>query len=382
MGGSVVAVGKPMRIPWGLAGMALLVVLVEGAVARRGVDLLDIDDWAFRRAGRASTREALGKDVLCFGDSLVRFGVVPGAVGERSGLRSYNLALPGGQAPGSYFLLRRALAAGARPRAVVVDFLPTLLGKGPGHNRSHWPKLLGTAELADLAWSARDPGLFAGTALPTWLPSLDGREGLRARLVTALGGGSDTRAWANALGLRNWNRNAGAQVAPAPADPGAFGDDRVEAYGGRFLPAVACDPVNAAYVGRFLGLARRHGVRVVWVMPPLHPTLRARSERLGVGPAERAFARAWQSRDPGLTVVDARGSAPDAGAFLDPMHLAGPGAYPFSLALAEVLRHGPPPGAPGPWVDLRAFRPLPPPPSVEDLDASRLALESRGKAAR
>ena len=74
------------RFPWGLLGAALLALVVEGTVARRPLDLLDADDWAYREAKRAASREAKGADVLCFGDSLVKLAVLPKVLDEHAGL--------------------------------------------------------------------------------------------------------------------------------------------------------------------------------------------------------------------------------------------------------------------------------------------------------
>ena len=87
--------------------------MTEAAVALCSLDLLDMDDWAYRKSEKAATRDAKRYDVLVFGDSMVKQGVVPRAVEERSGLRVLHLAVSGSQAPASLALLARALAAGA-----------------------------------------------------------------------------------------------------------------------------------------------------------------------------------------------------------------------------------------------------------------------------
>ena len=99
----------------------------ERAVPPRSVHHLDTaESWRLRGSGAFGF---LGAEVLAFGDSMVEFGVLPGVIAERSGLRAINLAVHDGSPAVSYFLLRRALEAGARPRAIVVDFMPHQLAR-------------------------------------------------------------------------------------------------------------------------------------------------------------------------------------------------------------------------------------------------------------
>jgi len=119
--------------------------------------------------GRRTRRVA--HDVLCFGDSQMKFGIAPHVVAARTGRPAYNLAIVGGQPPASYFLLRRALEAGARPSAVLFD----LQGKHPcrpittGTSATCPPD--GHARRLDLAWNGsrcqpvRLPGPGASLAL-------------------------------------------------------------------------------------------------------------------------------------------------------------------------------------------------------------------------
>src|SRR5579883_1943148 len=105
--------------PAGLVGMLALVAAVEYSLARHDFSVLSLTQWDGRASRQAAEKEAKGCDVLIFGDSLVKLGVLPRVIEERSGLRSYSLAVAGSQPLASYFLLRRALNEGARPSAVV-----------------------------------------------------------------------------------------------------------------------------------------------------------------------------------------------------------------------------------------------------------------------
>src|SRR5581483_11588744 len=72
-----------------------------------------------------------------------------------------------------------ALDAGARPRAVVVDFQPTLLASDPAYNQARWPELLGQRDAIDLARVSRAPDQAASIAARRLLPSLRLRPPLR-----------------------------------------------------------------------------------------------------------------------------------------------------------------------------------------------------------
>jgi hypothetical protein len=171
------------RCPWGLIGMVALVMIVEGSINLRALNLYDMDEWAFRWTARAVSRRAKGAEVLCFGDSLVKLSVIPSVVRERTGKRVYNLALSGSQAPTSYFLLKRALDSGSKPEAVVVDFNPPLLRVGPRHILTRWGALIDPTEAAKLAWWAGDADLFGEVALEHYLPSLRGKATIRTNIT-------------------------------------------------------------------------------------------------------------------------------------------------------------------------------------------------------
>lgn len=365
--------------PWGLVGALALVVLAEGAVARRGLDFVGVDQWGYLDARRAADRDAPGAPVVCLGDSLVKFHVVPPVVAGRSGRRVVNLAVPGSQPPASFYLLRRALAAGARPEAVVVDFATPMLLGGPRYSLGHWPFLLGPVEAADLARLARDPALFGSVALAGALPTLRCRASVRAHVVAALGGRDGTRRSANLVFRRNVARNRGAYLF-APRDPGFWRTwltpARAEALRRESYPRFFCDPINARAIERFLALAAGRGVRVYWVLPPVIGPLQDRLEASGYDADHRAFVASWQARFPDLTVIDARRSVADPAAFSDPAHLAGPAAYAYSLALGDLLRDAlsRPGAASAHWLSLPPCRALPLPPGFEDDDASGLAL--------
>lgn len=373
--------------PWGLIGMVALVLLAERFVERRGLDLLDMDDWAYRDNAKAAAKAAGRYDVLCFGDSLMKLTVVPKAVEARTGLRVYNLAVSGSQAPSTHVMLKRVLASGKKPAAVLVDFQPPLMRLDPRHNLNRWANLLSYGEAAELASWARDADLFTTIALGRLLPSYQRRTSIRASIVAALGGTVEKNRWLNFLAFRHWKKNAGAQLmSPAPA-LATLPDAEVEKIRQGFYPRWECHPANIAGVLRFLELAHRHDIPVYWVLPPHLPALQSKLASSGIDAHHEAFLRAWQARFPNLTVLDGRGKIQDATAFYDANHLAAQSAYGFSLAVGDALRGlrrgtavaNPPTDR---WVVLRDARPEPLPEGLEDLHQSEVALQAVGKAVR
>src|SRR5262249_34595359 len=144
-------------------------------------------DW--RTTGRAASgNEVRRSEVLCFGDSLVKHGIYPLILEASLGRPAFNLAIPAGPPPASSFLLRRALAAGAKPKALILDVHAMLLPSRPGLTAEYWPELLTARELIELSWVARDPQLFTPAALKIALPSARYRHAIRAKVLASLMG--------------------------------------------------------------------------------------------------------------------------------------------------------------------------------------------------
>src|SRR5262249_47950536 len=110
-------------LPAGLLGALALMATVEQSLARRWPELASPAQLAWRyHAAPPFHPAARQADTLVLGDSLVNLGVVPRIIDVQHNSSTYNLAVPGGQAFSSYFLLRRVLASGAQPRSIVIDF--------------------------------------------------------------------------------------------------------------------------------------------------------------------------------------------------------------------------------------------------------------------
>jgi hypothetical protein len=330
--------------------MLVLVALVESAITRSRPDLATpwADDWRF--AAEKAVTEAPRRELLCFGDSLVKYGVLPQVIARRTGLRSYNLATSGGTLPSSYFLLKHALNAGARPRAVVVDFTPLLLPEPAG--LQNYPELATWRDCLDLAWTARDPGFLAAASLAKLLPSYRWRFEARGAIKNALGGKDGSpRPWVEIVN-KIWLEADGAQPMPrGRARPS--GEDAL--IDGVAPPSWTCGPTDRAFLERFLALAESRKIPVFWLIPPLCPEAHARRARRGSDAAYTAVAREISSRYRDVIVVDARHSGYDDSVHSDHLHLDGLGAEVLSSDLGAVVsgwlasRSGPR------WVDLPAY---------------------------
>jgi hypothetical protein len=372
---------RAIRVPWGLLGMFGLVLAIETAVARDVLDFSDPVSLSWRLAARSARSEAPRRDVLCTGDSLVKHALIPGIIAARSGRTAVNLAVAQGPVPATYVLFRRALDAGARPAAVVVDFKANLLASSPRHNLRYWQEILSLRETLELARSSRSVTLFVEIALGQLLPSFRARHEIRSNLMAALRGETDVLRGINRACQRNWTLNDGANVAARnPGFTGALGPDSDAKY---LTGAFYCHRVNLDYIHRFFTLAESRGIRVYWLLPPLTPALQARREQQGAEMAYVHFARSLQTRYPSLTILDARHAGYAHTVFVDPTHLDRHGASTLSRDVADVLQRDLADGAGSPrWTPLPAYRAVPPEAAPEDTEQSRRKLVLLNKKAR
>ncbi len=370
------------RWPGGFLGMLLMVALIERSIAGRALDFTRPEYWDWRTAAHAAKKVAPGCEVLCFGTSMMQQSLLPGVLKDHCGRRARNLAVCAGQAPGSYFLLRRALEAGATPAAVLVEFHPQYLAEDHWNAVRFWPDLLDARDSLDLAWSTRDAEFFATTAIARQIPSVKDRLQVRDCILAAAQGRTASTASATLIYNRNRSRNEGALV--MPRNPGYRGEI-APGFRTAFLPkSWRCHPTNAAYVRRFLDLAAAHDVPVYWIIPPLSPRLQAARERQGLDDAYTRFARSFQAGRPNLVVLDARHSAYVPEVFTDAAHLDRQGACTLSADVGDLLRVDAGKGEPEPsrWIGLPRYRERKPIVPTEDLAESRLAVEALATSRR
>ncbi len=85
--------GRRIPVPVGLLGMLVLVAGVEGLVASHRLDVTSPATLTWSLSAEAARREARECRVLCFGESLMKHGLLPGVLEARLGGRAFNLAV-------------------------------------------------------------------------------------------------------------------------------------------------------------------------------------------------------------------------------------------------------------------------------------------------
>jgi hypothetical protein len=373
-------------MPLGFIGMLGLILVVEYSVASHALEFTGnqaLLDW--RTTGQAvSGEEVRRSEVLCFGDSLVKHGLFPRILEASLGRPAFNLALPAAQAPASYFLLRRALEAGAEPKALVVDFHSMPLLFPPRMSAAYWPELLTARELVELSWVAGDPRLFTLTALAKTLPSVKDCRAIRAEVLASLRGQMRPGTELYPVYLRNWRVNRGTVVLPPRESPASVVERGAKADNAAKGPGTArwvAHWVNSLYVRRFLDLAAARGIAVFWLLPPTSPTFQARSEQNGVDAGCAAFVRETQAGYTNVVVIDGRRAGYRPEVFLDLTHLDSRGASTLSQAVASHIGSylaGIEPAPTTRWIALTPYRVRTDEISLEDLDQSMTTMRASG----
>lgn len=368
------------RLPAAPLGMIVLVAAIELCLGRSR-QFGDDKSASWSHAGDASRRDAAGCDVLCFGDSMVKLGVLPRVLESRLGGRAYNLAVFDGPIAASEVLLRRALRAGVRPSAVVVGAMPHQLARDPRgpNDRRAWAELLDWDEAVRLAGDLRSPGFLAEFAAGRLLPSVRSRDAIRAAVRARAGG----RDWSSrniiALYRRNWQANRGAHVVGLRARRLAVGRSNADLFPARWAP----HPESLASFRRLLRLAGEQDIPVFWLIAPMHPEALDHQRSLGLDGRFDALVAGLLSEFPHVRVLDARARAWDGSWFTDAVHLDPRGAQALSLALCGALADG----SAGPrWI------PVGPPRErgsdaaldglVEDFEESTIALRGDSPSTR
>jgi hypothetical protein len=373
-------------LPGGLIGSAILIIVLEWmCIVPEMLRIRESNDRvnsSWLAAGRAAAGPESAAEILSFGDSLIKLGILPRVLQDRLGWSAHNLAVLGGQAPTSYYLLRRVLGQGHRPRALIINFSPLLLAMDPRVNLEWWSTLPDGCERLGLLCRARDPALTTSMAVQGLIASWSARDAVRS----LLGLGSDRVPQGSPITTpedarvfeRNWRMNCGAQVAPRHFVPieGAL-PKPYEGSHWRWRP----HPAHAFYVERFLNLAAAHRIPVFWVLTPAMSSWLDRNDEVGTIGAYRQFVRDNVPRFPGLIVLDAQCVGWDRSAFRDPIHLNRDGAVRLTLAVAESIERCTDRSSDGSrWLKLDGdadqssdrFQDL-----LEDIDQSRAAVSQR-----
>jgi len=364
------------RCPRGILGAIVIVMIVESWLARQDLEFTRPEGINLRMARLAARKHAPTCEVLCLGSSMIHSGVLPAALDRHSRSKSYNLAVVAGTTSTSYYILKEAIDAGARPRAVVLDVHPAFI-LADNRDRNHfWVDCIGTADLVDLGWTLRDPDDFADILLRKIFRSLYHRDPIRLATLHALRGERFSERAPNLTMMRNLNQNRGAFVTPRPAS-----------YQGEISPVYqrvwlsdnhrrGSSPSAELYMHRLLQLAHEHGIRVYWVNLPLVPELNRQREAKGWNEVYDRFTKNFLAY-PNLVVIDARTSGYEPSVFNDASHLSPEGAYVLSREIAEILdrdKFEPRLTEESRWMKLPPFLERRPDIPLEDYNTSAIAI--------
>ncbi len=324
------------KLPFGLFGLLLIVGFIESRPTDPlSLERLDKSSLAWRYSAElAESSDVLDAEILCFGDSIAKLGLQPRVFEEKLGLQTFNLAMFGAQTPATYYVLRRTLDAGARPRLVILEAQENLLAVAPRSNGDEWPDLLNAEEWIDFSINGLDENLTIKLGLTLLLPNYRDRHAIRTQILADLQNQERSDLGALQTLYRNWEHNLGAQVVPEddrtalPIAPLQAGTPR-----GHWQP----HRVNLWYWKRILRLLEEEGLSVVWLLPPTRSDWNVRRQALGVQEPFNRFVHEIQAEFPTLIVIDGRSSQYPEEVFKDATHLNGTGAVALTSGVVEAI---------------------------------------------
>jgi hypothetical protein len=325
-----------VRLPTGLVGMIFLVAIVESLLSLRISEFTADAASTWRWSGLSARNDGPRANILCLGDSLIKFGVAPKLIRDRSGRSACNLAVFQGSPPVSYLLLKHVLEAGGSPSAILVN--GELLYQDPFEYPWLWPELANPREAAELAWNTGNVDFLAEFMASWAMPSIKAQQEIRANILAALQGKKTQTASAFTLNWRNWQANQGALMIPSTFK----GSEREElskletplAISGHWMN----HPVNEIYVKKLLDLAEARKIRVFWLLPPKDARFIKRYDRSNWLGAYGQYLTELLDQYPNLIVVDGQRSGYEPSVMADLVHLNRRGASAYSLALGEIIR--------------------------------------------
>jgi hypothetical protein len=370
-----VAIPRPRRpsgaVPLGLLGMIVLVSAIEGTIARRD-DLTNgyAADWKHTGA-MIRHKEVTGASILCFGTSLTKMGVSARVMEETLQEPVYNLALNAAQPFACYSMLRQALEAGARPRAIVVDFMWISLAREYSFNERLIPELATLGDCIGFAATVRDSSFLGRLAVARLVPSYLRRLEIRDNITAAVRGEKPNRV------LDQWVR-----VSNSKANRGSVHLDKKIDYSEMLIDPAdfdldwKCPPSSEIYVEKFLALAASHNIRVFWLVPPMSPLVQNHLNQTGIQARFDQLVKSIQARHPDISVLDFSRSSYPMSAFFDVKHLNRDGAVALSRDLAVALKSelNNPASSSSAWVRFPDYRPDPAASRIEDVKVTLARL--------
>jgi hypothetical protein len=327
------------RAPWGLVGMLLFLWVFETIVRdREAIAFSSLAGASWCHAAKAASSDARGASILVFGDSIPKLGISPPVLEVELHEPAYNLAAFGGPPAFSYFMLQRTVELGAKPKTVILSFMPANLAIDLPTYMQFWQKLTSAREAVDLAWTLRDLSFLAELSVGRMFPSVRNRRAIRSELDDALAGQKrPTREpQVTEADWRTWQQNRGGHLVPEGPAPGrSIRADLGDHY--LFPTTRSSNPAQASYLQRFLQLAADHQIRVVCFLAPIASRTQEMRERVGLDAHYTQLIRNLKSLHPEVIVLDGRDARYHDDLFMDQVHLNSAGATRLSRELAGVL---------------------------------------------
>ncbi len=360
--------------------MVVLIVAIECSVVRNWLEFTDPVSLSWRYSALAARSQVCDKDLLLVGDSLIKHALIPSVMRNISGQRAENLGAARCPTLMTYFLLRRALEAGARPRAIVFNAKPAVLIGGLDFTQRYWQETLTARELIELFQMMPRCDYFAATLAGRALPSLRSRLEIRSHLLAVLRGDAGPLYEINRALWRNWKVNDGANVVllESPYNGELTAKDAQNLHPNAFY----ADKSNAKAIYLLLTLAQQENIPVFWLLPPLSPNLQSVREQSRAERAYENFIRGYQARYPRtLSILDGRRAGYPAAVFTDATHLNARGAVSLSRSVAKVIaRDGGDPALESipEWITLEPWseRPAESMAALEDVETSRALVKA------
>lgn len=326
------------RCPRGFLGMLGLLLAIELFFSRASLDLARPEYWLWYATGRSARHETKNAEILCLGTSQTSYGVVPQVLEERLGRRTYNLAMCSSPPQADYYLLKRTLDSGAKPKALVLDLHPHLMKNDYWGCIRFFPNLLSASESIDMGWTARDPDFTTEVLLAKAFPSINNRFDIRSAILATLDGKPCSMRKPTLASLWNRVNNQGAMILAPGTEATPPRDLTPTDHEWLAPPTWKHEHINTLYVRRLLKLAAANDITVFLLLPPLDARLQQLREEKGLASSFEAFARGLQAHHPNLVVVDGSHSGYPASAFADAMHVSRTGAISMTCDLGEILR--------------------------------------------
>jgi hypothetical protein len=275
-------------------------------------------------------------------------------------------------------LLKHAIDSNKIPRAVIIDFEPTLVTRDRLFNRGLWSEVATIGQTFELAWPKAELDLFGENFVGACLPSSHNRYTIRDNILAALRGETGSLTSHLEVVHRNRSINHGGILMAVASSATQFEFAR---WANPSVEGWKPEPVNDDFARRFLKLARDHGIPVYCVLMPVVPGLQEKFERHGIEASYFAWLKELQRTNANLVILDWRHSGYGPSAFYDELHLNKAGSVSVGLAVGEFLKEDLARQAKANrWVQMPPFRLDGSENSLEDQFGSSAFVENQKRA--